>query len=79
MPVKLLDRNTGDVNGDGIQDVVFLTGTLPFPDSPFRENITLWIQDGHSGRIYNFRLKTSMGYRPSLFLGDINGIKSTIF
>ncbi|WP_221565078.1 VCBS repeat-containing protein [Alkalihalobacillus sp. TS-13] len=75
MSMELLARKLGDVNGDGMPDLIYLTGTLPFSDSPFRENITLWIQDGKTRRIYQLPLKTSMGYQPSLFLGDFTGNK----
>ncbi len=62
----------GDVNGDGIPDNVFLTGTKT-PDSPFIQNITLVIQDGATGRMTTVPLRDNAGYSPSLFLGDFTG------
>jgi hypothetical protein len=62
----------GDVNGDGIPDNVYLTGTKT-PDSPFIQNITLVIQDGVTGRLSRIPLKENTGYDPALFLGDFTG------
>lgn len=62
----------GDVNGDGIPDNVFLTGTKS-SDSPFTQNITLVIKDGATGRMTSVPLRNNAGYEPTLFLGDFNG------
>ena len=62
----------GDVNGDGIPDNVYLTGTRT-ANSPFTENITLIIQDGRTGRFFMVPLRENSGYDPALFLGDFTG------
>lgn len=62
----------GDVNGDGIPDNVYLTGTKT-PSSPFTQNITLIIQDGFTGRFTSIPLKENAGYDPNLFLMDFTG------
>ncbi|WP_257351602.1 VCBS repeat-containing protein [Pseudalkalibacillus decolorationis] len=66
----LLDMKRGDVSGDRIPDIVYLTGSKPFPDSPFYEKITLWVQDGRTNQRTEVPLSTSTGYHPTLFLGD---------
>ena len=63
---------SGDVNGDGIPDNVYLTG-IKTSDSPFTQNITLVIQDGITGRFTNMPLSDNTGYNPRLFLGDFTG------
>jgi hypothetical protein len=62
----------GDVNGDGIPDNVYLTGTKT-PDSPFIQNITLVIQGGMTGGFTSVSLSDNAGYNPTLFLGDFTG------
>jgi len=62
----------GDVTGDGIPDVVYLTG-IKTPDSPLVQNITLVIQDGRTGCVNYIPLKSNIGYNPTLFLGDFTG------
>ncbi|MGH4125184.1 MAG: FG-GAP-like repeat-containing protein [Clostridium sp.] len=63
---------SGDVNGDGIPDNVYLTGRKT-PDSPFTQNITLVIQDGMTGGFTSIPLSENAGYNPTLFLGDFTG------
>lgn len=76
VPTSVLFTAIGDVNGDGIPDKVYLTGSKS-PDSPFSQNITLVIQDGRTGRSSIQKLEQSAGYNPRIFLGDFtgNGIK----
>ncbi|MDL0435458.1 VCBS repeat-containing protein [Niallia sp. SS-2023] len=62
----------GDVNGDGMPDNVYLTGTKT-ADSPFIQNITLHVQDGRTGHVISFSLRENAGYNPVLFLGDFTG------
>lgn len=66
----------GDVNGDGVIDRVFLTA-VPSSEqgSPFRQHITLEVQDGSTKRIYSIPLdpNANSGYNPTLFLGDFTG------
>jgi hypothetical protein len=63
---------TGDVNGDGVPDNVYLTG-IKTPDSPFIQNITLVIQHGITGEFTSIALGENAGYNPTLFLGDFTG------
>ncbi|MCE4049887.1 VCBS repeat-containing protein [Bacillus sp. Au-Bac7] len=62
----------GDVNGDGMPDNVYLTGTKT-ADSPFIQNITLHVQDGRTGHVISVSLRENAGYNPVLFLGDFTG------
>lgn len=62
----------GDVNGDGIEDYVYLVGE-PSLDSPYIINITLVIQDGMTAAIFGVPLQTNEGYQPGLFIGDFTG------
>ena len=63
---------SGDVNGDGILDNVYLTG-IKTVDSPFTQNITLIIESGSTGRFTSIPLCENAGYNPTLFLGDFTG------
>ncbi|SEH90204.1 hypothetical protein SAMN05192559_105199 [Halobacillus karajensis] len=69
---NILSYARGDVNGDFIEDQVFLVGEKT-SDSPYITNITLVIQDGQTNLFYSVPLKTNMGYQPRLFLGDFTG------
>ncbi|HEX6923258.1 MAG TPA: VCBS repeat-containing protein [Bacillales bacterium] len=64
----------GDINGDGIIDMVFLTADKT-PDSPLYKNITLVVQDGRTHQYQQIPLKNNVGYNPTLFLGDFTGDK----
>jgi hypothetical protein len=63
---------TGDVNGDGVLDTVYLYGQVDGPPGIFADNITLGIQDGRSNKITTVHLKNNAGYNARLFLGDFN-------
>lgn len=63
---------TGDVNGDGVADFVYLTG-VKTADSPYIQNITLVVRDGRTGMVQQTAPKTNAGYNPTLFLGDFTG------
>ncbi|HEU5140050.1 MAG TPA: FG-GAP-like repeat-containing protein, partial [Bacillales bacterium] len=71
---SIVTAKYGDVNGDGVVDIVYLTA-VKTPDSPLWENITLVIQDGRTHQYQQMPLKNNMGYNPTLFLGDVTGDK----
>ncbi|UOQ43967.1 VCBS repeat-containing protein [Halobacillus salinarum] len=68
----ILAFQQGDVNGDYIQDNVYLVGQKN-SSSPFVQDITLIIQDGKTNQFFSVPLKTNEGYQPTLFLGDFTG------
>lgn len=70
--ISIFDMVKGDVNGDGIADLVFLTGRK-MPDSPFVTNITLVIRDGITGIQTSIPLTENAGYNPTLYLEDFTG------
>lgn len=72
MPPSIIFDTYGDVNGDRIQDKIYLIGTI-VPDSPFIRYITLVIQDGRTGRFVIQKLEENAGYNPRIFLGDFTG------
>lgn len=74
--IYVLDFKQGDVNGDFIEDNIFLLGQKTFGDnSPYVGNITLVIQDGKTNKFHTIMPKQNSGYNPTLFLGDFTGDK----
>lgn len=69
---RVVFRAVGDVNGDKVPEVVFLTGVIT-SDSPFVQQITLVVKDSKTGMVFNVPLSENAGYNPRLFLGDFNG------
>jgi FG-GAP-like repeat len=72
MKPSIVFRIIGDVNGDKVPDVVFLTG-IPTASSQFIEDITLVVRDGRTGTLVSVPLSENAGYNPRVFLGDFNG------
>ncbi|MCA0972021.1 VCBS repeat-containing protein [Halobacillus litoralis] len=68
----ILSVAEGDVNGDHIQDYVYLVGQ-PLPDSPYMTAITLVIQDGKTNEFFTIPLKEDQGYDPRVTLQDFTG------
>ncbi|MBM7655261.1 hypothetical protein JOC76_004771 [Neobacillus cucumis] len=64
----------GDIDGDGIQDNVFLTANKT-PDSPFWKDITLVVQNGKTHHYDHIHFKNNSGYNPTLFLGNFTSKK----
>lgn len=58
----------GDVDGDGLSEKVYLTGTRT-QDSPFVQNITLHIFQPLTETNVAIPLTSNAGYNPTLFLG----------
>jgi hypothetical protein len=66
----------GDINGDRIPEGVFLAGDKSQgEDSPFVDNVTLFIEEQNSNNDISVPLKENAGYNPTLFLGDFTGDK----
>lgn len=66
----ILDKQTGDVNGDQIPDTVYLIGERQ--ETPFYEHIKVVVEDGRTKQRYTIPLydEYSMAYTPWLFLGN---------
>ncbi|WP_037986390.1 hypothetical protein [Thalassobacillus devorans] len=62
----------GDVNGDNIPDIVYVTGYRE-SDVSIIQNMTLGIRDGATGVSVLIPLQENTGYDPMLFLGDFTG------
>lgn len=72
----VVDNAYGDVTGDKVQDHIYLTAVpSDDPASAYVTQITLQIQDGATGKVYNIPLNRqgNAGYNPTLFLGDFTG------
>lgn len=72
----MLDKQTGDVNGDKIPDIVYLLGEKT--ENPFYENIKVIVQDGRTMQWYVIPLypKYSMAYTPWLILANFTNSKT---
>lgn len=68
--VYILDKQTGDVNGDKIPDTVYLVGEKG--ENPFYENIKVIVQDNRTMQRYLIPLypNYSLATDPWIFLGN---------
>lgn len=71
-----LDRQIGDVNGDGVPDMVYLVGDKN--QNNFYQNIRIMVQDGSTLHWYVIPLNPnySSAYDSWLFLGSFTGFSS---
>lgn len=69
---QIVAHTRGDVTGDKVIDLVYLTGTKT-SDSPFIQHITLHVRDGRTGITTMIPLQNNTGYNATLFLGDFIG------
>lgn len=72
--LSIVAAKRGDIDGDGFCDQVLLAAEKT-PDSPLWKNITLIVQNGLTNQTLRIPLKNSIGYNPTLFLGDFTGNK----
>lgn len=68
----ILDFKSGDVNGDGLFDKVYLTGQKTSPGEFFADNIAIVIQDGRTNTFLQIPLINAAGYNSQLFLGNFS-------
>lgn len=69
---KVVQVKYGNVTGDGVTDVVYLTA-VQTPGSPFLQQITLVIQCRRTSQAFRIPLQENAGYHPTIFLGDFTG------
>lgn len=72
MAPQVIQTKFGDINGDGLLETVLLMGTKT-PDSPLWKDLTLAIFYGQTHQFEKIMLKQSVGYNPTIFLGDFTG------
>lgn len=70
--VNVVSIARGDVTGDRVVDIVYLTG-IRTSTSPFIQQITLHVQNGATGNVTSVQLRENAGYNPTIFLGDFTG------
>lgn len=71
----ILDRQTGDVTGDGKSKDILLIGRQPNADSTFADDLSIVVQDGTSQNATTVKLPNIGGYNSKLFIGDFSGDK----
>lgn len=69
---QIIQTKFGDVDGDGFFETIFLMG-IKTPDSPLWQHLTLNIFHGRTQQFEQIALKESVGYNPTIFLGDFTG------
>jgi len=72
MTPQVIQTKFGDINGDGLLETVLLMGTKT-PDSPLWKNLTLAVFYGQTHQFEKITLRQSVGYNPTIFLGDFTG------
>ncbi len=72
----IVDKKIGDVNGDGIDDTVYLVAKkADYPNSLFLSDIKVIIIDGNTSIRNEIIFANNAGYNPTLFLGPFTNKK----
>ncbi len=67
--IYILDSKFADVNGDGLDETLILTGKKPYGENGFIEDIILTVQNEKTGVNIKVTPKDNGGYAPTLFIG----------
>lgn len=70
----ILDRQTGDITGDGKAKNIFLVGRKPDANSKFTDDLSIIVQ-GEGQNAVTVKLPNVGGYDSTLFIGDFSGDK----
>lgn len=71
----VIDKQTGDVNGDKVNDIIYLIGHKDKKEAIYADEMNLLVQDGATKQELKVDLDKMNGYDASLFLGDFSGDK----
>lgn len=69
----VIDQKTADVNGDKVDDVVYLVGEKEKAEDIYASNMNLVVQDGKSKTYSKTDIKDLGGYEGELTLADFTG------
>ncbi|KAJ50988.1 hypothetical protein BD780_000738 [Clostridium tetanomorphum] len=67
--VYILQTKVADVNGDGVDETLILTGKKPYGENGFVEDLTLTIENKKTGVNIIVKPKENSGFDPNLFVG----------
>lgn len=73
--VYVLEIKRADVNGDGYDETLILTGKKPYGEESFIEDITLTVKNERTGVNIVVKPKNNGGYSPNLFIGRFENDK----
>lgn len=65
----ILDTKCADVNGDGLDEIITITGKKPYGEDGFIEDITLNVKNKKTNVDISIKPKDNAGYEPNLFIG----------
>lgn len=71
----IIDRQTGDITGDGKPKNIFLVGKKPDANSNYADDLSIVVQDSTSQNAVTAKLPNVGGYNSTLFIGDFSGDK----
>ncbi len=71
----ILDRQTGDITGDGKPKDILLVGRKPDANSNYAEDLSIIAREGTSQNAVTVKLPNVGGYNNTLFVGDFSGDK----
>jgi hypothetical protein len=71
----VLDRQTGDIAGDGKPKDILLVGRKPDTNSNFADDLSIVVRAGASENAVTVKLPKVGGYDGKLFIGDFSGDK----
>ncbi|MCR1934037.1 hypothetical protein ACQX0N_02785 [Clostridium tepidum] len=67
--IYILDTKCADVNGDGLDEIITITGKKPYGEDGFIEDITLNVKNKKTNVDISIKPKDNAGYEPNLFIG----------
>lgn len=71
----VIDRQVADVNGDKVEDTIYLVGHKDKKEARYADQMNLLVQDGATKQEIKVDLDKMNGYDATLFMGDFNGNK----
>lgn len=73
--IYILQTKHADVNGDGFDETLILTGKKPYGENGFIEDITLTVKNEKTSVNIVVKPKDNAGYSPNLFIGKFSDDK----